>query len=473
MSQPASIAVECPHCQARFRVQPQHLGRRTRCPKCQQAFEMKEREPSSESPSPSQQSSTPIGVNCRLCGTRMYAHVSQVGQQLACPDCSKKTRVPPPPPPRVPKIPAAMLGEQYELYEGDQQPWGTALAAAQAKSIPVHCELCNTLCYAEPQQVGELLECPDCGHATRVRPLATQAATARAAEPDLEVEPVVVSEITAAPTGPSVYSRLHDFESLSSEDRQKAIERVSTDRRARPKIPRWPLLTGWGAFVRGPGVVARWLVLSLWLPLVVTLAASALGLIFAGGPYGAVAGLPLLCGAGVVAALWLGATAAIAMTIVTESSEGNNTIAHWPTINPTDWLVETGYLAVAAAASAAPGYIFASLAGIETMMLLPAMLLSSWICFPLMHLSTLEASAPFALVMPGVLASLREHIGSWVLCYLLSGAMAAAVAGTFVGLAAIGAVWALLAAPVLVAAVGLYFRLLGRLAWRVRYDEDE
>ncbi|MDA8746506.1 hypothetical protein N9N28_17925, partial [Rubripirellula amarantea] len=208
----------------------EHIGRRTRCPNCKSPFEVQPAE-STPVPTPEQEALDDppavmhVGVNCQLCGTRMYGRLDQVGQLMKCPDCDTKTVLPPPEPPKGPVMPAAMLGEQYELWEGDDQPWGITLAAAQAELIAVHCELCDTLQHVAPAMVGSAIVCPDCGHATRVRaakpkPTSTRD-VAKAEQGELELEPAAVSHAMATPSEPLLYSRLQDFESKSTEDQEK------------------------------------------------------------------------------------------------------------------------------------------------------------------------------------------------------------------------------------------------------------
>ncbi len=317
-----------------------HSGRRTICPKCRVPFVV---QPVLSPAAPEIEANKPprpthVGVNCRLCGTRIYGTLADVGRTLTCPDCGTHTKLPPPEPPRGPVIPAAMQGDQYELWEGDDQPWGSTLAAAQAEMIAVHCELCDTLEYATPEQVGTSLVCPDCGHATPVRQPKSKPSPPPVDEGDYELDAPQVDDEYSTPSAPPIYHRLEDFQSKSREEQEREISRVATNRRARPQMPRWPLVTGWAAFLVAPGVMSRWFSLSVLLAAFGALAAFAFSMMFAG--FGALAGLPLLCGAAALCALWYAAAAACAVTVVTESSEGNNHIVAWPSANLTDWMGE-------------------------------------------------------------------------------------------------------------------------------------
>ncbi|MCA9237910.1 MAG: hypothetical protein KDA44_20690, partial [Planctomycetales bacterium] len=87
--------------------------------------------------------------------------VSQVGRKAKCPDCGHLTVVPPPAKPREPVIPAAMFGEQYEVWGPDEAPTPQQIAAHSPPLIAVPCRLCATLMHARHEQVGEALVCPD------------------------------------------------------------------------------------------------------------------------------------------------------------------------------------------------------------------------------------------------------------------------------------------------------------------------
>lgn len=469
----------CPECQAQYRVALAHAGRITQCHKCQTRFRIQPLQADSARASDiaeketggtdDAETPTHVGVNCRLCGTRMYGRLRQVGQKLTCPDCKSQTVLPPPRPRRPPTVPAAMQGEQYELWEEEEQPWGSRLAAEQEQQIRVCCELCDTLQYAGLELVGAALVCPDCGHATRVpQPPPTPPPTAPALR-ELELHPPQDFSSTEDSQPPAVYSRLHDFNSKSSEEQEREIARVATNRKARPQMPRWPLLSGWLSFLRGPDVVARWITLSILLPIFGAIAAMGFSMLFSG--YGAIMGLPMMCAAAAGLTLCFGAAAACAIAIITESSEGNDHIMAWPSNNPIDWMGEAIYLLVTLLASAAPGYLLVQLAGPEPSGVLLGMLVSAWVLLPVILLSTLEGSSPFALVMPGVVGSLRDWIGSWALFYLLSAAFMTAAAVALGLLASQGVAWLSVGGLVLVGVSGAYFRLLGRLAWRVRHEE--
>ncbi|MCC7475869.1 MAG: hypothetical protein IT425_10765, partial [Pirellulales bacterium] len=150
--------IACPKCSARFAVAEAMAGRRARCKACNQAFRVprfganEHHEATSEPVSPPSSSTIErprlVSVECRVCGTLMYGRLEHVGKKVKCPDCGAGTVLPQPPPPKQPNIPAAMLGEQYELWEEDEQPLPSEMIASEPKYIGISCSICGTLMYA-------------------------------------------------------------------------------------------------------------------------------------------------------------------------------------------------------------------------------------------------------------------------------------------------------------------------------------
>lgn len=115
---------------------------------------------------------TYLSIVCGVCGTRMYASPSQMGQEMVCPDCGTPARVAPPPPrPAPPSDPSATKPiEDYPVYQGEGQPPLDHKEVYQ-RYIPVVCPICHTRMLATVDQVGQRLICPDCETPSIVPPL--------------------------------------------------------------------------------------------------------------------------------------------------------------------------------------------------------------------------------------------------------------------------------------------------------------
>lgn len=467
MSAPILIFTECPHCHRRFRVGNQHAGRSANCLHCQQAFVITARPaaplPDEVPPPPALES---IGVTCITCQTRYYGTQRELGQTLPCPDCGTPNLLRPKPT-QAPQRPAALDGEQYDLWEGEDQPWGVELAREQTQLIRATCTHCETITYVSPDLVGTTLTCGDCGQQVKVRP--PQPASPTGPQPvkpgdEYQLDEEDWSGSLEPPTTAPIYEKLQLQN--SAEERERQIRLVATDRAARPKLPSQPLLTGYGPFFSGPGLLIRWLTFSVMTLVAGMLTLYALSIFFDG--YMAVVAVFALACAFVICVLMLGAASASAIAILSESSEGNRHVHNWPTTNPSDWFMETFVVMLALASAGSPGGIAAYLLQLSPVASIALALASIWLLFPITLLSSLEGSSPFSLLMPGVVGSLWHSAAWWLQFYLLSAVLISLVAGGFVLIGTSSPLAAIALNPVGWVGAACYFRLLGRLAWRIR-----
>ncbi|HVT28231.1 MAG TPA: hypothetical protein VHE81_09480, partial [Lacipirellulaceae bacterium] len=274
-----TAVVFCPGCGAKLAVGMDMFGRRARCAGCNLAFVVPMPDSAGNAAKvklegtatqPPREVPQYIGFECHVCGTRMYGGPEHVGKKMKCADCGALTVVPPPPKPKKKNIPAALEGEQYELWEPDEQPLPSQLLAAQPKYIAVKCSTCDTMMYPMANQVGQKLACPDCGTKYMVPPppktaskpsvLAADALTPvldPAAQPG--ERPVVLR-----PTVKMVHEEEQEAEyARAMEKARRAGKPMSVDRHGRPILPRWPLITGIIPFLFSRGVPVRWIGYSL------------------------------------------------------------------------------------------------------------------------------------------------------------------------------------------------------------------
>ena len=146
----AKIIFPCPQCKSRLLARPDQAGQSILCEECLETVIIPEisvtngdastpqttpaREPAETAPTPvkvpepaaeedspqpqqtdSSRTETVIpqsfGILCAVCGTRLYAHQSQIGSRIPCPDCyaTTKVRSPKPVKQKKPKTPAAQV----------------------------------------------------------------------------------------------------------------------------------------------------------------------------------------------------------------------------------------------------------------------------------------------------------------------------------------------------------------------------
>jgi len=251
-------------------------------------------------------------------------------------------------------------------------------------------------------------------------------------------------------------------------------------KRRRPKME-WQLFVGGFGFPWSPGAVMQWLLIAIWATAAGWLAQSAIAL----GIHQALGGanlnqsiLALLAGMGaLMAGVALAGIAAIhGMTILLETTAGNDRMENWPNVGLfLDWIGDLWFIFNTATLSVVLGL------GLDW--LLPGLLATrEWtvaimvfFVFPILLLCSLESGSPFLPVSAIVFASLGRHGIAWLAFYLQAGsllALAAAMVYYF-------APWLEprlaipLAALLFSAVVMIYFRLLGRLAFYCSVEPEE
>jgi DNA-directed RNA polymerase subunit M/transcription elongation factor TFIIS len=463
-------------------------GRSGKCQRCGQLFKVPgaaegpntSTEKKSEKPVAQAPPVEYIGTFCRVCQTRLFGRPNQVSKPLKCPDCGTETILKAPVPERAKSLPAALEGEQYELWDADNAPLPSELLAAQPKYIAINCRLCGTLMHATESQVGTELTCPDCKARTRVDAAAIPKTPRQVLVPDDEAyqldpafaptdrPPVIQAEYKGM-----LYEQEREVEVARDAARSAQGKKVrKTDAHGRPVLPRWPLLTGVFPFLFARGVPMRWLGLTTFMSLTSALALLGIGSIGGEGGGGtagqlsAVGGVILLAASCLIGILVLAAIASTMLCVVTESSEGNDQIHHWPTANPAEWLLGLVYVLMAGGVSAFPGWLIGQVAAQNTIQRALCTAGGVLIGFPIVLLSQLELDSPFAILSGKLLASLARCPFSWLFFYLESGLLA--------GLCAVPVLFAngplqliAMLAPLLMAAILLYVRLMGRLAWKL------
>ncbi len=476
---PNASLIACPNCGAEYEFPASMAGKRGRCAKCGEAFTVpmaaKEPEPPEELPQY-------IGVECHLCGTRMYGGPDQIGKELKCPDCGART-VLPRPKPKKKNIPAALEGEQYELWEPDVEPLPSEMAAHQPKYIAVSCRKCDTLMYATEQQIGQIIACPDCGRKHVVpapaKPKPKPSPMASDADTPL-LDPA--SAPTERPSALSPEVRRKIYEEARDSDYGRALEKsrrtgkpMEIDVRGRPVLPRWPLVSGVWRMILTEEVISRWILSSI----VLGFAGQFLGEALLTPIQGMAEAIKLIFTVvgGMLASLWLAMVAPFIVAIVGETADGQDKLQQPPRLIAFDWFNELLTVVMAASVAGLCGFgvlqllrltplgptVSAAIVVMVVVMVLPFALLS-----------TLLESSPFGVLSPRLLSSLRRCAGAWLLFYVQTFALAAlaGAAAWILSLAiqparegATVLLWCL--APLGIAALFIDMRLLGRLAWLI------
>lgn len=493
-SQSETTVVACPGCGSKLAVPIKMIGQRARCAACSQAFTITlpsslqppakkqaaikrpitaasaEQPPEPEPASPFPDPPEYVGFECRVCSARLYALTSAVGKKLKCGECGALNEIPPPPPPKGPNLPAALEGDQYELWEADEQPLPSQLAAAQPKFVTVVCSKCNTAMHPTINRVGQQITCPDCGHREVIPPPPKPKAKKDVVAADApELDPR--SAPADRPYVPMpVSGMLYDDE--REQEYQRALDKarrtgkpLEIDHRGRPIMPRYPLITGVLPFLfsRGVPLVYLGIALSYMFGAYVLLQ----GIAVSAAGYGALSGMPLFA---IGCALLMFATAftySCVLQIVMESSEGNRVVHHWPGF--TDWLGSLLWAGVAIPFSAVPGWALGQIPAIAENTYARALVtdISVIIFLPIIMLSQLDINSPAGILSGRILKSLVRCAFSWLLFYFLIILLDLACGEATYLVLQRAPNWMLWLAFIFALAVILYARLLGRLAWRL------
>jgi hypothetical protein len=252
----------------------------------------------------------------------------------------------------------------------------------------------------------------------------------------------------AVPAAPSILERA-----------QLPLEREAE--RARPAPTRLPFLVGVFNFPWYLRTMAAWGMISIGLTV------SLLGVLFCmyldEQGVGVLAvrcfGVPVL----LIATLTLSYASACCMAAIETTAEGYDEVIDWPSGYWRDWFFTmVAALAILAIAMGIGGLIGWWL-GIGTW--LPAAV-TGYVFFPLFVLSTLEAGSMTVLVSWPVLRSFWSVWWGWLLFYVETGVAVAVAAVTAVAAFRLQP-WLtpFIAGPAIGAAMLIYARLIGRLAW--------
>jgi len=479
------IAFECPVCHTRLTAPKDQIGKQVACPDCRtpMAVPAKPGARSRTQPTPQEAyavcedcdpSSPPapqpeyMPIFCGRCGTLMQVTTDQVGSEVTCPDCSAVQVV------ELPRLHARhriapTTDASYEVHLESGQP--PPESVANREHVGFVCR-CGTRLHALVSEVGQQLTCPTCGRSVTVPP-----PKRKRPKPDPTKE-VKGQYDTVAPTAEESQSpAVHRPPMWYSGRFTRALDEHG---RLPPETPppRWPLLSGVFTFPWRHGTWEKWLSLSVAATLIGGMGlfgwslGRGIGLgagIGATGP--AVLSMLFMVLAGTLACGWTGVLFINLLTILGDTAAGADDVGDWP--DPTaflDWAGKTFFVTDSLAVSVLAGKGVSWLLdrveqpGIYAMVGLPLVL------FPLVLLSMLEMNSPLVPLSTTVCRSLVDHWRAWIGFYLETILLAAAIGGILIAAllpqsGLVGIPLLILLVFALVAALMIYFRLLGRLAW--------
>lgn len=450
------IRVRCPGCDKAFGAPVKLAGRRTACPACGERFTIPQpSRPLADGARPEER----VVVECFLCELEMKVPVSYVGRRVKCPDCDTLTVVPPP----IDESALASGDGQYEVYEGEDQPWGTELAARQQKQLTFKCKLCDSVLTVAASRVGESIDCPDCGVANPVvEPKVIE--TSRWVEGD----DVADFEVEAPSVSPdeSIHTSLYEGAENAPLGYRNREDGRSMVGHGQEDAPRSAMVRGVMTFWWSTGALVSLVVIGglpiAWGAVLAFGIESMRGL----GGMGLILGAATLAMAGAMFLLWLVVTATLCISILIASADGNAKVPEWPGRDPSDWFAVAPRASFAILMAAIPGVYAAMHYATDHNERVVYVLVSLWALLPWTLLSQLESDSMLLVFSPRLAMSLAWAPLSWTVYYTWTFVMLAAA--WYLDLKTyewIADKQVLITGPVYAFVFMTASRLLGRLAW--------
>jgi len=325
--------------------------------------------------------------------------------------------------------------------------------------IRFECPDCAARLEIDESRGGRSMTCPFCKGQVAV-PMLYKPRRRREYASTMSDTPVARGKLTNA-----------DIEALENDEEPHTKRKK---KRRRPKLE-WQLFVGGFGFPWSPGAVMQWLLIAMWASVAGWLIHSAIVLgisdrgLVESNVYQTIVAFLAAMGALVAGLSCAGVTAIFGLTILLETTAGNDRIEDWPNVALfLDWIGDLWFIFNAAVVSVTLGLCVAWMSPefLETRAATVA--IAVFCVFPIVLLSVLETDSPFLPVSSVVIASLWRYGIAWLAFYAQAGGLLAAVSTAFdyLALQRVQPPLAIaIAAMLFSAVVMIYFRLLGRLAY--------
>jgi DNA-directed RNA polymerase subunit M/transcription elongation factor TFIIS len=331
------------------------------------------------------------------------------------------------------------------------------------------CQVCDTRMYATPDEIGYTKTCPDCYSEVLVkRPTKKVADKINVLEQ--EGDDFAIDAAADLAVYREKYGEGRDPNAdpstpvgLMEKARQAQLERE----RKEPKLPAKPLWTGVLRFLLEPGMIARSLMLILFLSIVIILPLQAIRWMAGDGTSQFTAVIAFVVTV-VLLLFWYAYFSATSLFVLQQSADGHDRFEDWPDAEISEWIVEGVYVLAAIFYALAPGIglgVLWNLAGGTITGRLWLAAISLFVMFPVVQLSLLEGTTLTSFLTRPIMVSLREHFGLWLIFYAETGCLVLLMVVLQLLLPLGVNVSTIMAATIWMFGVMIYFRLLGRLAW--------
>lgn len=429
---------------------------------------------------------------CHVCGTRMYAKESQIGQTLRCPDCFTDVEVKAPKvgPPQPKKKTLAEM-EEFQLSDPGERPSYKPMVEARGEYAEL--QLLDPKAPPRKEQSAQGASASTASSPTvdpmmqeahfpapLAAPLPAHATTAVAhVEDDLDDQEVVLS----APVERIEVKTEIKVPNIPPPPKEERKEPgwndddwgFISDARVKGAWKKSPFYIGIFGIFTDPHLLVRVAAYSVGLTVVLSLLANAMVLADPLRNQRMSAVIAFLFFA-ISASLVLISFSPVLLAITADTANGEDKVQSWPDWSVTDWILPALYIPVAGGLAALPGIIMASMflavgEGAQWFAPFPP-LVSFLTIFPILLGSMLSENSLIYLLSGTVLKSLRSHGDGWITFYILSffffllASLGAVLVEVGIQMEGTGLVFmSAIAAVLFVFLLLLYFRLLGRLMW--------
>lgn len=396
-----------------------------------------------------------VSVVCPDCGVRLDERLGESARTVNCPGCSTPLRIP-----SVDEVKAdrgqrpaqrERETETYGLQSKEPPPAAAPRKTRQPLVATVACPVCGARLRRKPRSEPYCVNCPECQEPVRIPSRGVVRKRCEEYRPQpLEPEEPLPARSTVVRT---------DYWETRSALRNVAEE---------PDPPRWTFFSDVWLFVFHREMLSRWFFLSVGIG-----ALSGLILIIT-TLFGGVSGyvgvvLAFFALPAIWIGIWTGSYAASCWLVILEDTAGGNrTIHNWHQQNWREWVLHATYLSYLLSIALVIGHglgKLAELGGVDYWLVQPP---TVGLLFPIVVLSSLQASEWWAILTRPVLTSLWSEFPAWVLFYLLSTGLLLGTGGVvWTGLTISPLLSLPFTAPFLAAAWFTYGRLLGRLGWLI------
>lgn len=443
-------------------------------------------------------------MQCPHCKKRLKVSSKDLGKKRACPSCKQ----------------TITIGQAASATAKSKPSPPKKIEAAE--EFAVDCEICGTMFYAKPSDVGKTIDCPDClsEHLVKEAPkkktvvskpvddgdeytLAPADHPVRANVPDpdafhirckvcttsivahrdqlgghldcpdcgtpaLVVEPKKKKkrkiELSKEKIGIEQASDLSVQRDTAKKKIDDAYEEEVEKLRQRPSPPKQPFFDGVYSYPFHKNVGRVWGILSPLGAAVASLLVLALNA-EEGSQFFAILMMMIAAALGLVFLLCTGFTM---VTLLNSTAMGYPNPEEWPRIDWGEWFGATLYIVSAGCISTLPSMLFGGALPPLLRSLCTVTLL--FVFFPFLLLSMMDADSPAMPFSIYVWQTLGKRASAWIKFYLSSAILLAIVRITAIGCNFLGLPGVFVLTLVLMFTMTIYFRLLGRLAWVLDQD---